>query len=55
MDPNYKPSEIETRTLFGLGLSQKRNDAVIDKELFTNIVSKNKTVSIFYCKYFLNY
>lgn len=45
MDPNYQPSDIETRTLFGLTLSQKRNDAVIDKELFKNILSKNKTVS----------
>lgn len=46
MDPNYKPSDIESRTLFGLTMSQKRNDAAIDKELFKNIVSKNKTVSL---------
>ncbi|XP_035216152.1 bifunctional purine biosynthesis protein ATIC-like [Stegodyphus dumicola] len=44
MDPSYKPSKLEKRTLFGLTLSQKINDAVIDKELFTNIVSKNKTI-----------
>ncbi|CAL1288988.1 unnamed protein product, partial [Larinioides sclopetarius] len=45
MDPGYKPSDLEVRTLFGLNLSQKRNDAVIDKNLFTNIISKNKTLS----------
>lgn len=45
MDPAFKPSDIETRTLFGLTMSQKRNDAVIDKNLFTNVISKNKTIS----------
>lgn len=39
MHPNYPPSYIETRTLFGLTLSQKRNAAVINKELFTNALS----------------
>ncbi|KAH9505444.1 hypothetical protein Btru_057306 [Bulinus truncatus] len=42
IDPSYCPADLETRTLFGLQLEQKRNDAVIDKELFTNIVSKRK-------------
>uniref|UniRef100_A0A8C1P6J1 Bifunctional purine biosynthesis protein ATIC n=1 Tax=Cyprinus carpio TaxID=7962 RepID=A0A8C1P6J1_CYPCA len=32
----------EVRVLFGLHLKQKRNGAVIDKELFSNIVSKGK-------------
>jgi len=45
MDPSYQPSDIETRTLFGLNMSQRRNDAVIDKNVFTNVVSKNKTVT----------
>ncbi|XP_054713381.1 bifunctional purine biosynthesis protein ATIC-like [Uloborus diversus] len=45
MDPSFKPHDMEARTLFGLTLSQKRNDAVIDRTLFTNIVSKNKTLS----------
>lgn len=44
MDPAFKPSDIESRTLFGLTLSQKRNDAVIDKNVFSNIVSKNKAI-----------
>uniref|UniRef100_A0A8B9JK85 Bifunctional purine biosynthesis protein ATIC n=1 Tax=Astyanax mexicanus TaxID=7994 RepID=A0A8B9JK85_ASTMX len=40
MDPEYEPDEQEVRVLFGLHLKQKRNNAVIDKELFSNIVSK---------------
>ena len=46
MDPNYEPSEIEMRTLYGLKMEQKRNDAMIDAKLFENITSKNKDVSI---------
>lgn len=42
MDPDYEPDEEEVRVLFGLYLKQKRNGAVIDKELFRNIVSKGK-------------
>ncbi|XP_059409520.1 bifunctional purine biosynthesis protein PURH [Carassius carassius] len=42
MDPEYEPNEEEVRVLFGLHLKQKRNGADIDKELFSNIVSKGK-------------
>ncbi|XP_004701648.2 bifunctional purine biosynthesis protein ATIC, partial [Echinops telfairi] len=42
MDPSYKPDENEVRTLFGLRLSQKRNNGVIDGSLFSNIVTKKK-------------
>lgn len=42
MDQSYKPDENEVRTLFGLRLSQKRNNGVIDKLLFSNIITKNK-------------
>ncbi|XP_039290749.1 LOW QUALITY PROTEIN: bifunctional purine biosynthesis protein ATIC [Nilaparvata lugens] len=42
MDVNYTPDPIERKTLFGLTLEQKRNDIVIDRSLFTNIVSVNK-------------
>lgn len=42
MDQSYKPDENEVRTLFGLRLSQKRNNGVVDKSLFSNIVTKNK-------------
>lgn len=40
MDPNYVPSPVERKTIFGLTLEQKRNDAVIDSSLFANVVSK---------------
>ncbi|XP_070499742.1 bifunctional purine biosynthesis protein ATIC [Chironomus tepperi] len=42
MDPNYVPNDLERRTLFGLQLEQKRNDALIDEKVFSQIVSKNK-------------
>ncbi|KAJ6665323.1 hypothetical protein lerEdw1_004372 [Lerista edwardsae] len=44
MDPAYEPDENEIRTLFGLHLKQKRNDGVIDRSLFKNIVTKNKNL-----------
>lgn len=46
MDPNYVPKDIEMKMIFGLTLEQKRNDAVIDKNLFTKIVTARKDVSI---------
>ncbi|KAK2102414.1 hypothetical protein P7K49_020081 [Saguinus oedipus] len=42
MDQSYKSDENEVRTLFGLHLSQKRNNGVVDKSLFSNVVTKNK-------------
>uniref|UniRef100_A0A1A9ZGE8 Bifunctional purine biosynthesis protein ATIC n=1 Tax=Glossina pallidipes TaxID=7398 RepID=A0A1A9ZGE8_GLOPL len=42
MDPNYEPSALERKTIFGLTLEQKHNDAVIDAALFSNVVTKNK-------------
>ncbi|XP_030885789.1 bifunctional purine biosynthesis protein PURH isoform X3 [Leptonychotes weddellii] len=44
MDQSYNPDENEVRTLFGLRLSQKRNNGVIDRSLFSNVVTKNKDV-----------
>uniref|UniRef100_A0A8C4TY65 Bifunctional purine biosynthesis protein ATIC n=1 Tax=Falco tinnunculus TaxID=100819 RepID=A0A8C4TY65_FALTI len=44
MDPHYEPDDNEIRTLYGLHLMQKRNNAVIDRSLFKNIVTKNKNV-----------
>uniref|UniRef100_A0A672G018 Bifunctional purine biosynthesis protein ATIC n=1 Tax=Salarias fasciatus TaxID=181472 RepID=A0A672G018_SALFA len=40
MDPDYEPDDAEVRVLFGLYLKQKRNSALIDKEFFSNVVSK---------------
>lgn len=45
MDPDYEPDETEVRVLFGLYLKQKRNRGIIDKQFFSNVVSKG-TVSI---------
>lgn len=42
MDPTFVPNDVERRTLFGLQLEQKRNDALIDEKVFSQIVSKNK-------------
>uniref|UniRef100_A0A667X1G2 Bifunctional purine biosynthesis protein ATIC n=1 Tax=Myripristis murdjan TaxID=586833 RepID=A0A667X1G2_9TELE len=39
MDPDYEPDETEVRMLFGLYLKQKRNGALIDKQLFSNVLS----------------
>ena len=38
------PNPIERKTLFGLQMEQKRNDAVVDKKLFANIVSTTKSL-----------
>ncbi|XP_028293147.1 bifunctional purine biosynthesis protein ATIC [Gouania willdenowi] len=40
MDADYVPDEAELRVLFGLYLKQKRNGALINKDFFTNVVSK---------------
>ncbi|KAG7211349.1 hypothetical protein KM043_010643 [Ampulex compressa] len=40
IDPTYVPSPIERKTLFGLTMEQKRNDANIEKSTFANIVTK---------------
>ncbi|XP_039968248.1 bifunctional purine biosynthesis protein ATIC-like [Bactrocera tryoni] len=44
MDPDYEPSTLERKTIFGLTLEQKRNDAVIDATLFANVVTKLNTL-----------
>ncbi|ORY74998.1 cytidine deaminase-like protein [Leucosporidium creatinivorum] len=45
MDTQYQPALIESRQVYGITLEQRRNDAKISKETFTNIVSKNKDLS----------
>ncbi|KAJ2360638.1 bifunctional phosphoribosylaminoimidazolecarboxamide formyltransferase/IMP cyclohydrolase, partial [Coemansia sp. RSA 2611] len=42
MDPEYEPGMVETRQVYGLSLQQRRNDAKITAELFTNVVSRNR-------------
>ena len=48
IDPNYEPTLMESRTLYGLTLEQRRNDAIIDETLFSpdSIVTKSKKVSV---------
>lgn len=45
MDPEYEPSAMESRTLFGLTMVQKKNDAVIDRSVFTNVVSRTNKLT----------
>ncbi len=44
MDPDYVPSPIEKRTVYGITFEQGRNDLAIDEHLLENIVTKNKTL-----------
>lgn len=43
IDPSYAPSPTERKTLYGLVLEQNRNDAVVDKSMFDNIVTTKST------------
>lgn len=45
MDPEYQAPLMETRTLFGLQMQQKRNDAVINTEMMKNVVSNRKELT----------
>jgi len=42
MDPDFEPSELETRQLYGIYVEQTRNAAVPGPELCRNIVTKKK-------------
>ncbi len=42
IDPNYVPAEKETKQVFGITFEQGRNNFKIDKDLFNDIVTKNK-------------
>ena len=45
IDPEYVPAEIETKDVFGVTFEQGRNELVINDELFSNIVTKNKNMT----------
>ncbi|KAK8730834.1 hypothetical protein OTU49_007959 [Cherax quadricarinatus] len=45
MDAEYEGDLQERRTIFGLTLEQRRNDASITPEILNNVVSKNKELS----------
>lgn len=42
IDPDYQPSERETREIFGFKFTQPRNTAVLNADTLTNIVTENK-------------
>ncbi|XP_067892236.1 bifunctional purine biosynthesis protein PURH [Heterodontus francisci] len=42
MDPEYEPDELETRTIFGLHLAQRRNSALVNRSLFEKQVTLSK-------------
>lgn len=42
IDAAYEPDEIESKTIFGLHLEQRRNNAKINADTFQNVVTKNK-------------
>lgn len=39
IDPDFEPSDQETRTVYGITLQQHRNDAKIDPSIFNNIIT----------------
>eukprot|EP01059_Diplonema_ambulator_P008316 TRINITY_DN178_c0_g1_i5.p1 TRINITY_DN178_c0_g1~~TRINITY_DN178_c0_g1_i5.p1 ORF type:complete len:610 (+),score=270.47 TRINITY_DN178_c0_g1_i5:134-1963(+) len=44
MDPNFKPTEMELRTVYGIQMQQPRNSTLITPELLKNISTNNKDV-----------
>lgn len=45
IDPDYVPAEKEIKQVFGITFEQGRNNFKIDKELLSNIVTENKTLT----------
>lgn len=45
IDPNYIPREIERKDVFGVTFEQGRNNFKIDESAFSNVVTKNKTIT----------
>ena len=44
IDPLYKPEPIEHKDVFGITFEQGRNELVIDEQLLSNVVTKNKEI-----------
>lgn len=42
IDPTYEPHLTETRQVFGVSMEQRRNDRLVTREDFANIVTKQK-------------
>jgi phosphoribosylaminoimidazolecarboxamide formyltransferase/IMP cyclohydrolase len=45
IDPNYVPNPIETKDVYGVTFEQKRNELIINDDLFSNMVTENKYLS----------
>ncbi|KAA0203442.1 hypothetical protein HAZT_HAZT010524 [Hyalella azteca] len=45
IDADYEPQPMETRTIFGVKLRQKRNDGIISENLLKNVVTEKKEMS----------
>ena len=45
IDPDYTPDPLEQRDIFGITFEQGRNDLKIDRSLFENIVTRNRSLS----------
>ncbi|CCF80098.1 IMP cyclohydrolase [Helicobacter bizzozeronii CCUG 35545] len=46
IDPNYTPPLLETRTIFGLTLTQERNHTLISPDCLKDIVSQKKELPL---------
>lgn len=44
ISPEYEPSELETKQVFGISFTQERNNLKIDESLLKRIVTENKTL-----------
>ena len=44
IDPEYEPSPIEHKEVFGITFEQGRNELVINDELLANVVTENKEI-----------
>ena len=42
IDPNYVPNPVEFKDVYGITFEQGRNELKIDKDMLTNLVTKNK-------------
>ena len=45
IDPDYVPAEVENKDVFGITFEQGRNNFKINRELLSNIVSRNKELT----------
>ncbi len=45
VDPAYKPAPVEQKDVFGVTFEQGRNELTFGEETFSNIVTKNKTLT----------